>query len=74
MIILLAALTTVGNAIPAPRVTRDVQARVTIIRGREISAKTWSKAWKSSSQPAQREIIRIEKDGRPTLIRLTEFE
>ena len=70
MIILFAALATIGNAEPAPKIAHEVQARAKIVSGREISSKTW----KPSSQPAQREIIRTEKDGRPTLIRLTEFE
>lgn len=70
MIILLAALTTIGIGAPAPKIAREGQAIVTIVEGREIS----SRSWMPSSQPSQREIIKTEKDGRPTLIRLTEFE
>ena len=70
MIILLAALATIGNAEPTPKLALEARASITIVRGREISSRTWS----PSSHPAQREIIRTEKDGRPVLIRLTEFE
>lgn len=70
MIILIAALATIGNSVPTPKLAHVARASVTIVRGREISSRTW----KPSSQPAQREIIRTEKDGRPILIRLTEFE
>ena len=69
MIIVLAALA-IGNANPTLRIAPEAQARVAIVRGREISSKTW----KPGSQPAQREIIMTEKDGQRTLIRLTEFE
>lgn len=70
MIILLAALATIGNAEPTPKLAHKARASITIVRGREISSRTW----KPILQPAQREIIIKEKDGRPSLIRLTEFE
>lgn len=70
MIILLAALSANVSGKPTSQVDRKVQVSATIIRGHEISSKTW----KPSSQPAQREIIKQEKDGRTILIRLTEFE
>jgi len=70
MIILLAALTTIGNAEPTPKLAHKVRASARIVRGREISSKTWN----PMSQPAQREIIKQEKDGRRLVIRLTEFE
>ncbi|MES2902946.1 MAG: hypothetical protein V4696_02055 [Pseudomonadota bacterium] len=70
MIILLAALATIGNPDVTPTVRRDAQAKVTIVRGTEISPRTW----KPGVQPAQREIVRTEKDGRTTLIRVTEFQ
>ncbi len=70
MIILLAALTAAINGKPAPRVDHEVRVRATIIRGHEISSWTWN----PSSHPAQREIVKKEKDGRTVLIRLTEFE
>lgn len=69
MIILLAALATIGNP-DTPEVRRDAQAKATIVLGTEISSRTW----KPGSQPAQREIVRTEKDGRTTLIRVTEFQ
>ena len=70
MIILLAALTTIGDADPTPRLAHKARASVTIVRGREISSRSWNPV----SQPFQREIIKVEKDGQHLVIRLTEFE
>ena len=70
MIILLAALTTIGSADPTPRLAHKVRASARIIRGREISSRSWNPV----SQPAQREIIKKERDGQRLVIRLTEFE
>ncbi len=70
MILLMALLATSGTGYPAAKATRNAQARGTILLGSEISAKTW----KPRSNPTQREVIHIEKDGRRTLLRLTEFK
>ena len=70
MIILIAALTMIGDAQPTAKLAHKARVSVTIARGHEISSRTWSPA----SQPAQREIIKKEKDGRTVRIRLTEFE
>lgn len=68
MIILIAALTSIGDAKPKP--IYNARASVTITRGSEISSRTW----KPDSKPSQREILKKEKDGRTVLIRLTEYE
>lgn len=70
MIILIAALTTIGDAEPKPKLALRARVSVTIAHGREISSRTWSPV----SQPSQREIIKKEKDGRTVRIRLTEFQ
>lgn len=70
MIILLAALTAIDNGEPTPKVEPSARASARIVRGREIS----SRSWNPDSQLSQREIIRKEKDGQRILIRLTEFE
>lgn len=70
MIILLAALTAIVSGKSTLQVNHEVRVSAAIIRGHEISSKTW----KTGSQPSQREIIKKEKDGRTILIRLTEFE
>ena len=70
MIILITALTTIGNAQLAPKLTDKVRASVTITRGHEISSRTWNPI----SKPSQREVLKKEKDGRTILLRLTEFE
>lgn len=70
MIILFAAFNLIAADVSTPVPTRGAQASVAIVRGSEMSSKTW----KPATQSAQREIVRIEKDGRRVLIRLTEFE
>ena len=70
MIILLAALTAIANAAPTRSAADTLRARATIVRGGEVSSKNWN----PDSHPAQRELIKKEKDGQTILIRLTEFE
>lgn len=70
MIVLLVALTAIANPAPTHKVSENIRVSATIIRGSEVSSQTW----KPALQPAQREIIKKEKDGRTILIRLTEFE
>lgn len=70
MNILLIALPLMTDIASIPAPTQDAQASVTIVRGGEVSSRNWDPA----IRPSQREIIRIEKDGRRVLIRLTEFE
>lgn len=70
MIILLIALSLTGTEEPPPRPYAQVQAAASIIRGHMSSSKSWNPA----SQPAQREILKVEEDGRRILIRVTEFE
>ena len=70
MIILLALLAAADKDETPPRPAHEVLVRVAIVRGSEISQRTW----KPGSQAGQREIIKKESDGRTILIRLTEFE
>jgi hypothetical protein len=70
MIILLAALSSIAADLSKAMPAREARASVVIVRGSEVSSKTW----KPATQPSQRVIIRIEKDGQQVLIRLTEFE
>lgn len=70
MIILLLAWTAIANPAPAHKASETLRATATIVRGGEIS----SRSWQPGSKPAQRELIKKEQDGRTILIRLTEFE
>lgn len=70
MIFLIALLTTVPNVPPPARVESHARARGTIVRGYDISARTWDPA----TQQTQRELIKKEPDGSQVRLRLTEFE
>ena len=70
MTILLAVLALAGQLVPRPKALDEVRVSATIVRGGEASAKSWD----PMRQPAQREVVRIDKDGRKSVIRITEFE
>ena len=70
MIILLAALSASANLAPAHKVSERIRVSATIIRGAEVSLRSW----KLGMSPAQREVLKKEKDGRTILLRLNEFE
>ena len=70
MIILLAALAASANPAPARKASEPVRVSARIVHGGEVS----SRSWKPGTGPAQREMLKKEKDGRTILIRLTEFE
>jgi len=70
MIILILALAAAVIAEPNPKLVHSVRVNAKIVHGQEIS----SRNWKPDSRPNQREIVKIEKDGRAILLRLTEFE
>lgn len=70
MVILFAMLTAIGAASPPAKISSRARAGGAIVSGRKVSSETWV----PKSNPAQREIIKVEKDGQTNLIRLTELE
>lgn len=58
------------SAVRHVQVMQSLQARGRIISGQEISARRW----KPRLHLNQREILKVEKDGRTVLLRVTEFE
>ena len=69
IISLMALFATVTDAAKAER-RPQAEATVRIVRGHEISLKSWN----LKSQPRQRELLKREIEGHTILLRLTEFE
>ncbi len=76
MVLLLIALAATINSASDRSVVRNVQVSGSAqIKGRVILGHAASALhWKPRSQANQREVLKIEKDGRVVLLRLTEFE
>lgn len=55
---------------PPPKIAVRAEARITILRPHRASAESWEPAARRN----QREIVKKEKDGSKTRLRLTEFE
>jgi hypothetical protein len=70
MVLLLAMVSAAAASPPPVKVAMRARASIVILRPHRASAETWSPA----SNANQREVIRSERDGRETKIRLTEYE
>ena len=68
--VLLALLLSAASSSPPVRAEARAEARIRILNPHKASPETWNPAAKRN----QREIVRAEKDGSQSLLRLTEFE
>ncbi|HET9398778.1 MAG TPA: hypothetical protein VFO45_08175 [Sphingomicrobium sp.] len=68
---LLAAIWAAASASPPPtRVVQQARATIVVLQPYQASVRTWDPV----SSPNQREVLKIEPDGKVVRLRLTEFE
>jgi hypothetical protein len=70
MLLLLAVLSSSAAGQAAPVAQGQARVSVTILRGHQVSARSW----KPEREPSQREVVRKTPDGSLQLLRLTEFQ